>query len=145
MSSELTATILVPPGETGGEKLAIVLHIENTSTREITILNPDMGVPSPGSSWPWSNEVYQTAMLLSFGYLSLTVTGETGETLPQQVIQTWATPVLSPFIELKPGQLLDIPIPIGRFYQLQPGSRVQLAIVYGAASCKVSASAVVNV
>ena len=106
----LTAAIEVPAGQTDARALQVKLRITNPAGRRIAILNPDMGVPSLAMNWPFSKEVYQTSLLISFGYLSMSVTDEAGKELPQQAIQTWATPVLRPKLDRRThivGRLAD--------------------------------------
>jgi hypothetical protein len=135
----LTATIEAPAGQTDVGAFQVLLRITNQSDRTVTVLNPDMGIPAPTMKWPWSREVYQTSMLMSFGYLSISVTDETGKELPQQTIQAWATPVLQPKIELEQGDSFELAIPIGSFYQLASGRVYLVVIEYGDRDLKVVA------
>jgi hypothetical protein len=135
----LTAAIEVPAGQPDARAFVAKLRITNPSDRRITILNPDMGVPPPAVHWPYSKEVYQTFLLMSFGYLSMLVTDEAGKELPQQVIPTSATPALRPPIELRPGDSLEVAIPVGSFYQLESKKAYRVALEYGDQTLKVSA------
>ncbi len=136
----LAATIEVLPRETPSAELSASVRVANRSDRTVAILNPDMGVPAPAMKWPWSNEVYRTSLLISFGYLSMSVIDETtGHELPRQSIQTWATPVLRPEITLEPGESLQLAIPLGNFFQLASGHSYQVAIAYGDDKLRVSA------
>lgn len=135
----LTATIEVPGDQAGAKALRVTLRITNQGEETISVLNPDMGVPMPNMDWPWSNETYQTSMLISYGFLSISVTGEDGNEIPQDAIQTWATPVLRPRIELEPGDSFDVTIPIGDFYKLESGKSYVVALTYGDRDLKVSA------
>jgi hypothetical protein len=135
----LTATIEVPAGQTDAVSFRVTSRITNQTGRRIAILNPDMGIPAPTMNWPWSNETYQTSLLISFGYLSMSVTDETGQELPQQAIQTWATPVLRPKLELVPDDSFELAIPIGNFYHLASGRAYRVVLEYGDQNLKVSA------
>ncbi|HEX2473127.1 MAG TPA: hypothetical protein VHK01_00190 [Lacipirellulaceae bacterium] len=90
-------------------------------------------------NWPFSKEVYQTALLLSFGYLTMSVSDEAGKELPQQVIQMSATPALRPQLELGPGDSFEVTIPIGNFYELEPKNEYRVALEYGDRKLRVSA------
>jgi len=138
----LTASIEVPPGQSGPADFQVVLRVANSSTEPATILNPEMGAPQP--QWPYSPEAHQAATLMSFGYLSLSLTDAAGAEVKPEAIQTWATPALRSPVELAPGQTMDLAIPIGTFYALTPGT-YQLAVSYGEAATKVSAEAAVTV
>jgi hypothetical protein len=129
----------VPAGQTDARALEAKLRIINPTDRRIAILNPDMGVPSPTMNWPYSKDVYQTSLLISFGYLSMSVTDEAGEELQQQAIQTWATPALRPPLDLEPGDSFEVAIPIGNFYQLESGKAYRVALTYGDQDQKISA------
>lgn len=133
----LTAAIEVPAGQTDTAQFRVTLRITNQSDRTVAVLNPDMGIPAPTMKWPWSNETYQTSMLVSFGYLSMSVTDETGKELPQQATQTWATPVLRPKIALGQGDSFELVIPIGSFYQLASGRTYLVVLEYGDQDLKV--------
>jgi hypothetical protein len=135
----LTAAIEVSAGQTDARAFWVRLRITNPDDRRITILNPDMGIPSPALNWPDSNEVYQTFLLISFGYLSMTVTDEAGNELPLRAFPISATPVLRPPIELAPGDALEAVIPIGSFYQLESKKAYRVVIEYGDQNLKVSA------
>jgi hypothetical protein len=135
----LAATLEVPAGQTDPAAFQVILRITNPTVPSVAILNPDMGVPAPAMNWPFSNEVYQTAMLLSFGYLALLVSDETGAPLPQQPIQTWATPVILPKLTLAPGDSLALVIPLGAFYELVSGCDYEAVVEYGDKDLKVAA------
>lgn len=135
----LTAAIEVSAGETDARSLRVKLRITNLADCRIAILNPDMGVPSPAMNWPYSKEVYQTFLLISFGYLSMSVTDEAGKELPRQAFLVSATPALRPEIELGPGDSFEVAIPIGSFYQLESKKAYRVAIEYGDQKLKVSA------
>jgi hypothetical protein len=140
----LTATIEVPGEQADAKALRVTLRIANQGEERISILNPDMGVPMPNMDWPWSNETYQTSMLISYGFLSISVTDEEGNEVPQDAIQTWATPVLRPRIELEPGDSFDVTIPISDFYKLASGQSYWAALTYGDKDLKVSARTLVQ-
>jgi hypothetical protein len=135
----LTAAIEVPAGQTDVRALRVTLRITNPASPSVTILNPDMGIPSPDMNWPYSKEAYQTFLLMSFGYLSMLVTDEAGRELPQLVIPTSATPALRPPLELGPGDSFEITIPVGTFYQLELGKAYWVTLTYGEQNLRVSA------
>ncbi|MDH5653599.1 MAG: hypothetical protein OEZ39_17195 [Gammaproteobacteria bacterium] len=137
--SSLTANIEIPANQTGVDEFVVRLLIHNPTKNTIRVFNPNIGRPSPGMKWPWSLEVYQTSMLISFHYLSITVAEESGRQLPQQTIETWATPVLPQPVELHPGKSITVLIPLGKFYQLNPGQKYWLSLEYGEKDMKVSA------
>lgn len=90
-------------------------------------------------NWPFSKEVYQTFLLLSFGYLSVSVTDEAGKELSRKRIDTSVTPALRPRLELEPGDSFEVAIPIGSFYQLESKRTYRVALEYGDQTMKVSA------
>ena len=141
----LTATIEVPASQMEAAAFVVILRITNQAGGSIVILNPDMGIPAPTMNWPWSNATYQTSLLISFHYLSMSVTDETGQELPQRAIQTWATPVLWPQLELALGDSFELAIPIGNFYQLASGRAYLVALEYGDHNLKVTARTRVTV
>lgn len=140
----LTAAIEVPPGQADPATFRIKLRITNEAATTTAVLNPNMGVPAPSMNWPYSHETYQTAMLMSFSYLSISVNDATGHELPLQAIATWATPVILPKVELALGQSIELTIPIGEFYLLRPGTPYQVALEYGDRELKVTAHAKVS-
>lgn len=140
----LTATIEVPDDQAAAKALRVTLRITNQGEEKISVLNPDMGVPMPNMDWPWSDETYQTSMLISYSFLSMSVTDEEGNEVPQDAIQTWATPVLRPNIELGPGDSFEVTIPIGDFYKLESGKSYWVALTYGDRNLKVSARSLVR-
>jgi hypothetical protein len=140
-TTHLAATIETPAGREGGGTLDLVLRITNTGENSIALLNPDIGVPSPEMKWPYSKEMYRTSMLISYGYLSISITDANGEEIPQRSISTWATPVLQPKLELAPGRSIELMIPIGELYALEPGCEYEVAIEYGDRESRVAARA----
>ncbi len=141
----LTAAIEVPAGQTDAKAMQIRLRVSNPGHGSVSILNPDMGVPSPSMNFPYSNEVYQFAMLISFSFVEMSVTDEAGEEVPQDAIATWATPALRPRLELDRGDSFDLAIPIGVFYQLTPKTKYAVSVTYGDKELKVSAEGRINV
>ena len=137
----LTAAIEISADETDARALWVKLRITNPAGRRIAILNPDMGVPSPARNWPLSQEAYQTFLLLSFGYLSMSVTDEAGKELPRKMFLVSATPALRPPLELGPGDSFEVAIPINDFYQLESKKTYRVALEYGDQKLKVSARA----
>lgn len=121
------------------------LRITNQSDERIVVFNPDVGIPAPTMNWPSANDACQTSISISFGYLSISVTDETGQELPQQAIQTWATPVIQPKLELTPGESFEMAIRIDSFYRLESGRAYWVAIEYGDQELKVSARTRVTV
>ena len=96
-------------------------------------------------NWPYSHATYQTAMLLSFSFLAITVMEQHGQEVAQQPIATWATPALMPKIQLAPGQSIEVAIPIGELYSLRSGRTYEVTVVYGDEELKVRAHALVRV
>jgi hypothetical protein len=137
----LTAAVDVSAVQTDAGTLRLVLRITNPTHRRIAILNPDMGVPSPAMNWPHSIDAYQTAMLISFGYLSISITDEAGQEPPRNEIVTSATPALRPPLELEPGDSFEVTVPIGEFYRLDPKKAYRVTVEYGDQNLKVSARA----
>ncbi|MDQ3930116.1 MAG: hypothetical protein M3328_13335 [Chloroflexota bacterium] len=135
----LTATIEVPGDQADAKALRVILRVTNQGEDKVAVLNPDMGVPMPNMDWPWSVETYRTSLLLSYGFLSISVTDEAGNEVPQDAIQTWVTPVLQPNIELEQGDSFDVPVPIGDFYHLESGKSYDVDLTYGHRDLKVSA------
>src|SRR5690606_3729677 len=117
----LTATIETPCRSARADPFAVTLRVANASADTVAVVNPDIGTPGPGMRWPFSDAVYRMSLLLSFGYLLLAVTDDAGRELPRHAIETWTTPALAPPVELEPGGTLDVVLPIGTFYPLEPG------------------------
>jgi hypothetical protein len=134
----LVAIIEVPVRQTGAA-LAAILRVTNRSDESVTVFNPDLGSPQADANWPYTEEVYRTSLLLSYGYIELSSTDEAGKELPRNAIETWVTPVSRPRLELAPGESFEVPIPVGAFYRLEPGRKYDIAVRYGDGDRKVSA------
>jgi hypothetical protein len=141
----LAAQIEVPAGQTDPAAFRVILRLTNRAEHTIAVLNPDMGKPTPAMRWPWSSESYGVSLLISFHYLSMSVTDEAGQMLPQQAVQSMATPVRLPDLDLAPGVFLELPIPIGDFYELGRGRTYDVMIEYGDWDRKVAARAVMTI
>jgi hypothetical protein len=141
----LEAQIEVPAGQTDPASFRIIFRLRNQAARRVAVLDPDMGKPSPAMRWPRSNEIYQISLLISFHYLSISVTDDAGRMLPEQTIQTWATPVLRPKLELAPGESFELSIPIGNFYELAPAKAYNVTVEYGDWDGKVAARTLVTI
>lgn len=141
----LTTAIEVSTGQPDARALRVKLRITNPAGGRISILNPDMGVPSPAMNWPFSKEAYQIFLLISFGYLSISVTDEAGKELLRKAILASATPALRPQLELGPGDSFEVAIPIDSFYQLESKKSYRVALEYGREELKVSAQTRVTV
>ena len=83
--------------------------------------------------------MYQTFLLLSFGFLSMSVTDAAGAQLPRRTIAASATPALRPPLVLGAGDSFDIDIPTGSFYRLTSGNTYQVALEYGDKALRVFA------
>jgi hypothetical protein len=138
MNPGLRATIEPPAGDGGGE-VVVTLRIVNESGATVEVLDPEIGRPSPEMGWPWSLAAYRAALLLSYGYLALAVTDAAGDEVEPEPVQTWATPVLRPPVALRPGEALEIPLPLGRFFPLTPGRTYRAAVDYGERGARVHA------
>jgi len=141
----LTGTIDVPTGQDDPKSFRVRLRIANASARQLTVLNPDMGVPAPSMKWPYSQAAYQISMLISFGYLSMSVRSGDGKELPQETIHSWGTPALRQPLQLRPGDSFDLTVPIGAFYHLERGNAFHVVLRYGDQNQKVEAQASVTV
>ncbi len=127
----LTAAIDVSTGQPAARSLRVNLRIMNPAGGRVAILNPDMGVPSPAMNRPFSQEVFQISLLISLGYLSISVTDESGKELARQSIPTSATPPLRPRLELGSGDPFEVAIPLDSFYQLESKKAYRVALEYG--------------
>jgi hypothetical protein len=144
-TTPLTVKIEVPAEQTYPVAFRVILRLTNETAYNVLILNPDMGKPIPATSWPWSRESYGVSLLISFRYLAISVTDEVGQIVPRQPLQSMATPVRLPDVELTPGKTLDLPIPIGEFYRLDSGKTYDLKIEYGDRDRKVAAQALIAI
>ena len=142
MAGPLTASI---DPRTAGEDQVATLRITNASDSTVEVVDPNMGQPSPEMNWPYSIETYRASLLMSFGFLAVSVAEESGADVAMQSISTWATPVLRPPVSLAPGESVEVPIPIGRFFPLEPGGKYVVSIEYGDADQRVSAEGTVEV
>ncbi|MEV0645380.1 hypothetical protein AB0I28_08955 [Phytomonospora sp. NPDC050363] len=122
-----------------GSGLTVVLRLTNTSATSVGVLDPAFANPPPDG--PWTVETYRVAQLLSYGFLRITVTDREGERVEPSPVETWATHVLRAPLVLAPGEHLDVPIPLGAFYELSPGASYRLAIAYGEGEPRVTAEA----
>jgi hypothetical protein len=137
MTMPLTAIVEQSATDEDAAEVAVILRMTNVGDSIVEVLNPDMGRPSPQMHWPWSIETYRAAMLVSFGFLAVSVTDESGEPVEREPVPTWATPVLRPPLGLSPGESFDVRIPIGRFFRLAPGGHYRVSVEYGDAARKV--------
>lgn len=145
MTTSLTATVEPLTGDRQTDELAVDLRIVNVSDSTVEVLNPDVGRPSPQMNWPWSIETYRASLLMSYGYLAVSVSDESGEHVDKEPVETWATPVLRPRLALSPGDSFDVLIPVGRFFPLSPGGKYRVSVQYGDDALKVRAEGIVDV
>lgn len=145
MTTLLTATVEPPAGDDQSGDCTVTLRISNVSGSTAEVLNPDIGRPSPQMNWPWSTAAYRASLLMSYGYLTVQVHDESGEQMDKQPLETWATPVLRPHIALAPGDSLEVPIPLGRFFPLAPGTTYRVSIEYGDDTMKIRVEGTVGV
>jgi hypothetical protein len=134
VTAPVTATI--EPIE-GDDAPVVALRITNASGAPVELLNPDIGRPSPEMPWPYSLETYRASLLMSYGFLTVSVTDGDGRPVEKQPVETWVTPVLKPRVALSPGDALDVPIPLGPFFPLSGGT-YRVSAEFGDESLKVS-------
>ena len=137
----LTATI---DPRAAGEDRVVTLRVSNASDTAVQVVNPNMGRPAPNMNWPHSIEVYRASLLMEYGHLAVSVTDE-GADVPLAMISTWATPVMPAPVSLEPGDSLEVPIPLGRFFPLEAGRRYQVTAEYGDAALRVKADGPVEI
>jgi hypothetical protein len=127
--SALTATI-EPSAQPDGEA-AVALRIVNDSEAPIELLNPDLGKPAEGAHWPFSVEAYRAALLMSFGFLTVSVHDESGDEVEKEPVSTWSTPLVRSPVSLAPGGSLEVVIPVGPFFALAPAAAYRVTAEYG--------------
>jgi hypothetical protein len=88
-------------------------------------------------NWPWSVEAYRAALLRSYGYLNFSVAEESGDAVPIEPIETWATPVPRALVALARGRSVNVPIPLARFFAFTPGRTYRVSAEYGDNATKV--------
>ena len=142
---QLTATI--EPAADGGPEgeLPTVLRIVNSSGEPVELVNPDMGRPSPQMSWPFSIEAYRASLLMSFGYLAVSLTDQWGAQVEPDRVETWATPAMRPHVIVAPGESIDVVIPLARFFPVSAGRRYRVSVEYGDGAQKVRAEGNIDV
>jgi hypothetical protein len=130
--SGLTATIGISD-EPRGEK-AVVLRIVNDSGAAVQLADPDLGRPADDADWPFSVQAYRAALLMSFGFLTVTVRDESGAELDRRPVSTWSTPLVPAPVSLPPAGTLQVVIPLGPFFAISPGRTYRVTAVYGETS-----------
>jgi hypothetical protein len=145
VTTPLAATVEPTTGDRHADELALTLRIVNASDATVEVLNPDLGRPSPKVNWPWSIELYRASLLMSFGYLTVSVADESGRQVDKEPLETWVTPVLRPRLALSPGESFEVVIPVGRFFRLAPGGKYRVSVEYGEAAVKVRAEGAFSV
>jgi len=145
MTAPLTATVESPTGDGHADAPTVTLRVANASDSTLSVLNPDVGRPPLQLNWPWSVDTYRASLLMSYGYLTVSVFDESGEPVDKEPVETWATPVLRPRLTLAPGDSFDLPIPVGRFFPLSPGRRYWVSVEYGDEALNVRAEGTVAI
>lgn len=130
----LSATVEPVPGD---EESTVTLRIANDSDSGVEVLNPDMGQPSPQMNWPHSIATYRASLLMSYGFLTVSVSDESGDEAARTPIETWATPVLRADVPLAPGESIEVAIPLARFFALADDRSYRVAAEYGRDPAKV--------
>jgi hypothetical protein len=145
VTTPLAATVEPTTGDRHDDELAMKLRIVNASDSTVEVFNPDMGRPSAKVNWPWSIELYRASLLISYGYLTVSVADESGREVEKEPLETWVTPVLRPRLALSPGESFEVVIPVGRLFRLAPGGKYRVSVEYGDAAVKVRAKGAFNV
>ena len=143
MTAPLIATIEQSSGTRDVDEAAVTLRITNASDSTVELLNPDMGRPSAQMNWPGSIEAYAASLLISFGFLAVSVSDDSGNQVDRAPLESWATPVLRHRVALSPGESLAVSIPVGRFFRLSPGGNYLVSVEYGDDAIKVKAEGTV--
>lgn len=131
MTILLGATLTAQPGPLRvGEPIRITLTITNTTSTQVTIINPDVGTPPTESGWQFSSETYQIAVLISFQIIEMALT-RAGVALPLRLPNPWVTPILMPPLNLAPGASFALHMYLNDFFDLDQPDRYQLSVRYG--------------
>lgn len=113
------------------------LRIVNEGKQTVLIHNPGHYKPTEG--WSSSRQAYDVAVLLSFHFLEMTLTGTDASPAQNTGIATRADHIAEPPLALKPSDALTISIPLHEFYELQRGVKYSLELTYGDSTLSVHA------
>jgi hypothetical protein len=127
--SDLSATLRVTEDPTAD--VEVILRVTNSTAVTVNVPNPDVGNPPPPPEWPWSQAAYRASLLISFGLLDMKVSDPSGRPAPSDIPQAWSTPVLKPPLQLAPGEGVELVLPIGLFFDLDPGHVYDVVVRYG--------------
>lgn len=122
--------------------LPIQLVVENLSSTAVSVLNPDMGTPD--RDWPFLVESFRIAIMLSFGFMSMLLTGPYGHEVARGGAVTLATPIVVPPLMLAPSEALSLDIELRDFYEVDAPGDYLFAVEYGDRSCQVRAEATLH-
>jgi hypothetical protein len=146
MSSELTATIeLEDASLSSGRPVRVRFVVANRSASPISVANPDVGKPPGELNWPYAEDTFRTAVLLSFHLLEMSITGPAGESLPQTGPHPWVTPLLLPRLELAPGDSFALGINLTDHFELRRPGSYHLFIRYGDAQASAEAETEIEI
>ena len=115
------------------------LRITNDTDTTVRIHNP--GNYTPTERWEFSREAYQVAVLRSFHFLEMTLRAEGEPVAGSPDAVTRADHLVGLPVLLRPGAELVVRIPLNEFYELRRDANYSLALTYGDATVRVSATA----
>ena len=132
MAVNLNSKIAVEEGHVRvGNPIWLTLTVENQTSSSVSVVNPDVGIPSEAMHWSFSDETYKISVLLSFHLMFISMTDPSGENLPMVGPNPWATPTLMPRLQLVPGGHLKLRITLDTHFKLRHAGRYRLIVHYG--------------
>ena len=114
------------------------LRIINDGTAPVLLHNA--GNPQPTEGWSHSREAFRVAVLRSFGILALDVTDANGRSVTPRDARTNANYLAGVPLELEPGETFELPVPLAELFELADGTKYTVAIAYGDAATRISAT-----
>jgi hypothetical protein len=106
------------------------MTITNTSNHDLQLPNIEVGNPPPELKWLGSHQAYQAAVLMSFGFLKLTLHDGDGKLVQDRTPMPWVTPTLS-LTTLKPNDHVEMNFDLTELFACtQPGLHT-LRVQYG--------------
>src|SRR5262245_11125730 len=110
--------------------------VANASDQVVSVVNPDFGRPPPDLHWTGSNEAYSIGVLMSFGFLEITLTDPVGTPVERKSSVPWITPVVGRLL-LQPGESCAFNFDLAELFLPKSAGRYETFVRYGddAASC----------
>lgn len=124
------SVLIEPLGQTAlGRPLRMRIRLTNDGAHPARIVSPDFGEPPPELDWTGSGETYRLALLISLGWIRLSMRDSEGVDVVHKQPMPWVDPLVGSRT-LAPGEAIALEFDLDAFFTITHPGRYVVAVDY---------------